>query len=92
MLCASSRGDTPGAADTNVRAVSIVPRLQSLYEWSAEELDEPRLLGLVRDGKGVAPRTALYLCEPASRFVTGTVLTVDGGWCVSEGQHPPGNS
>ncbi|WP_406694816.1 SDR family oxidoreductase [Singulisphaera sp. Ch08] len=30
---------------------------------------------------------ALYLCEPASRFVTGTVLTVDGGWCVSEGQH-----
>jgi NAD(P)-dependent dehydrogenase (short-subunit alcohol dehydrogenase family) len=32
---------------------------------------------------------ALYLCEPASRFVTGTVLTVDGGWCVSEGQNPP---
>lgn len=30
---------------------------------------------------------ALYLCEPASRFVTGTVLTVDGGWCVSEGRH-----
>jgi NAD(P)-dependent dehydrogenase (short-subunit alcohol dehydrogenase family) len=31
---------------------------------------------------------ALYLCEPASRFVTGAVLTVDGGWCVSEGQIP----
>jgi NAD(P)-dependent dehydrogenase (short-subunit alcohol dehydrogenase family) len=31
---------------------------------------------------------ALYLCEPASRFVTGTVLTIDGGWCVSEGQRP----
>jgi NAD(P)-dependent dehydrogenase (short-subunit alcohol dehydrogenase family) len=30
---------------------------------------------------------ALYLCEPASRFVTATVLTIDGGWCVSEGQH-----
>ncbi len=30
---------------------------------------------------------ALYLCEPASRFTTGTVLAVDGGWCVSEGQH-----
>ncbi len=29
---------------------------------------------------------ALYLCEPASRFVTGAALTVDGGWCVSEGQ------
>jgi len=28
---------------------------------------------------------ALYLCEPASRFVTGVVLAVDGGWSVSEG-------
>jgi hypothetical protein len=31
----------------------IVPRLQGLYEWSAEELDEPRLLGLVRDGSPI---------------------------------------
>ena len=30
---------------------------------------------------------ALYLCEPASRFVTGSILTIDGGWCISEGQH-----
>jgi NAD(P)-dependent dehydrogenase (short-subunit alcohol dehydrogenase family) len=37
---------------------------------------------------GDCAEAALYLCEPASRFVTGTVLTVDGGWCVSEGQHP----
>jgi NAD(P)-dependent dehydrogenase (short-subunit alcohol dehydrogenase family) len=33
---------------------------------------------------------ALYLCEPASRFVTGVVLNVDGGWCVCEGQVPSG--
>jgi hypothetical protein len=31
----------------------IVPRLQCLYEWSAEELSEPRLLELVRDGSPV---------------------------------------
>jgi hypothetical protein len=31
----------------------IVPRLQRLYEWSAAELGEPRLLGLVRDGNPV---------------------------------------
>ena len=31
----------------------ILPRLQRLYEWSAEELDEPRLLELVRDGNPI---------------------------------------
>ncbi len=31
---------------------------------------------------------ALFLCEPTSRFITGTTLTVDGGWSVSEGQWP----
>ena len=31
----------------------IVPRLQSLYVWSARELDEPRLRGLVRDGNPI---------------------------------------
>jgi hypothetical protein len=31
----------------------IVPRLQCLYEWSAEELAEPRLLELVRDGNPI---------------------------------------
>jgi hypothetical protein len=31
----------------------IVPRLQRLYEWSARDLDEPRLLELVRDGNPV---------------------------------------
>ena len=31
----------------------IVPRLQRLYEWSAHDLDEPRLLELVRDGNPI---------------------------------------
>lgn len=31
----------------------IVPRLQPLYEWSAEQLDEPDLLGPVREGNPV---------------------------------------
>ena len=31
----------------------IVPRLQRLYEWSAEELNEPRLQRLVRDGNPI---------------------------------------
>ena len=31
----------------------IQPRLQRLYEWSAEELGEPGLLGLVREGSPI---------------------------------------
>jgi hypothetical protein len=31
----------------------IVPRLQRMYEWSAQELGEPRLLELVRDGNPI---------------------------------------
>jgi hypothetical protein len=31
----------------------IVPRLQRLYEWSARDLGEPRLLELIRDGNPV---------------------------------------
>jgi hypothetical protein len=31
----------------------IVPRLEGLYQWSAEELGEPRLLELVRDGSPI---------------------------------------
>jgi NAD(P)-dependent dehydrogenase (short-subunit alcohol dehydrogenase family) len=30
---------------------------------------------------------AVFLCGDESRFVTGVVLPVDGGWCVSEGQY-----
>jgi hypothetical protein len=31
----------------------IAPRLQHLYEWSVEELAEPRLLRLVREGNPI---------------------------------------
>jgi hypothetical protein len=31
----------------------IVPRAQRLYEWSAQEIREPRLLNLVRDGRPI---------------------------------------
>ena len=41
----------------------------------------------IAGGPGTADdvaEAALYLCEPASRFVTGAELVVDGGWSVSD--------
>jgi NAD(P)-dependent dehydrogenase (short-subunit alcohol dehydrogenase family) len=32
---------------------------------------------------------AVYFLSDDSKFVTGQVLAVDGGWCVTEGQIPP---
>lgn len=45
----------------------------------------------ITGGMGTAEdvaEAALYLCEPASRFVTGAELVVDGGWSIREGEAP----
>jgi NAD(P)-dependent dehydrogenase (short-subunit alcohol dehydrogenase family) len=61
---------------------------------AARAVNDPRILAYVAakqpitEGPGSADdvaEAALYLCEPAARFVTGAELVVDGGWCVSEG-------
>ena len=64
---------------------------------SARAVNDPRVRSYLATRQPVAggaghpddcAEAALYLCEPASRFVTGVELNVDGGWCFSEGQIP----
>jgi NAD(P)-dependent dehydrogenase (short-subunit alcohol dehydrogenase family) len=61
---------------------------------SARAVGDPTILAYLRtkqplsSGPGLpsdCAEAALYLCEPASRFLTGTILPIDGGWSLSEG-------
>jgi hypothetical protein len=54
----------------------IAPRLQTLYEWSAAELDEPDLLDLVRHGSPTYawPYTDRHVWQPPPPTLTTRVL------------------
>ena len=54
----------------------IVPRLQRLYEWSAEELGEPRMLELVREGNPIYawPFEERHVWRPPAMPFAGRVL------------------
>jgi NAD(P)-dependent dehydrogenase (short-subunit alcohol dehydrogenase family) len=62
---------------------------------AARACRDRRILGYLASKQAIAggpgspadvAEAALFLCEPASRFSTGLVLNVDGGWSLLEGQ------
>ncbi len=70
----------PGLIDTPMAARAVNDRGLRPYLASKQPM---------AGGPGSADdvaEAALYLCEPASRFVTGADLVVDGGWSISEGR------
>ena len=60
----------------------ILPRLQRVYEWSAEELGEPRLLELVRDGNPI------YAWPFEQRHVWRTARTQFAGRLLERATRP----
>jgi NAD(P)-dependent dehydrogenase (short-subunit alcohol dehydrogenase family) len=65
----------PGVVQTGMTAGSLAhPSIRQ------EKLDKTPL-GWLAEPTDIAP-AAVYLASPESRFVTGTCLTVDGGWSL----------
>jgi NAD(P)-dependent dehydrogenase (short-subunit alcohol dehydrogenase family) len=71
----------PGLIDTPMAQRAARDEMTRAYLRSKQPLAAGP--GLPDDCAGASA----YLCSDSARFVTGVVLPVDGGWCVSEGQY-----
>jgi NAD(P)-dependent dehydrogenase (short-subunit alcohol dehydrogenase family) len=85
-------------ARNDIRFNAIAPGLVQT-PMAERACNDPRIMEFIQtkqplDGGRVARCTDLdgavvYFMSDASRFTTGQVLAVDGGWSVSEGMMPP---
>jgi NAD(P)-dependent dehydrogenase (short-subunit alcohol dehydrogenase family) len=70
----------PGLIDTPMAARAVSDPAVAAFLKTKQPL---------RGGPGDADdcsEAAVFLCGDAAKFITGVVLPVDGGWCVSDGQ------
>lgn len=86
-------------AEKNIRFNLLVPALVDT-PMSQRAMANDEIMGFIKtkqplDGGRVGlpedlDQAAIFLMSDASRFATGQVLAIDGGWSVSEGQIPAG--
>src|SRR5688572_6030682 len=83
-------------APHNIRFNALAPSLVAT-PMSERAQEDPAILEFMKtkqplDGGRIGQpddldAAAVFFMSDASKFVTGQVLAVDGGWCVSEGQY-----
>ena len=73
----------PALVDTPLAQRAVANKEIMQYVATKQPLDGGRI-GMPED----LDAAAIFLLSDQSRFVTGQVLTVDGGWSVTEGQFP----
>jgi NAD(P)-dependent dehydrogenase (short-subunit alcohol dehydrogenase family) len=82
-------------APERVRVNVLAPGLIDT-PMATRAVQDPAILGFLQTKQPLSAgpgqpddcsEVAVFLCSDEARFVTGVVLPVDGGWCVSDGQY-----
>jgi NAD(P)-dependent dehydrogenase (short-subunit alcohol dehydrogenase family) len=98
-IIAMSRLAAARYAPNGIRVNVLAPGLINT-PMAARAAGDPQILNYLRAKQPLAhgpgrpedcSDAAAFLCSDEAAFITGAVLPVDGGWCVSEGQLPQPN-